>query len=164
MSAANTGILNSSGFLNTCIMFCCSCCCCFETAFHFVAITTLDLTTQNKQASNSERSNCLCLSSAGINDMHHHSPTLFSQNYKQLLTFLFAQRFVFMCIHVLPACKSVPCPYSASGHQKRTLAHLRLTLQMVVRCHLGTENQTPVLCKISQRSKPLSHLSSPQLM
>jgi hypothetical protein len=46
-----------------------------------------------------------------------------------------------MCVSIQPACVSVCyCMPGACGGQKRVLDALELELEMVVSCHMGSEN------------------------
>lgn len=69
-----------------------------------------------------------------------------------------------MCGGVLPTCYMyVYMPLGvpgAHGGQKSVSDSLDLGLQVVINYPVGAENQTPVLCKSSQNSLPLSHLCS----
>ena len=47
--------------------------CFLETESHYVALADLELTMEIRLASNSQRSTCLCLSCAGIQDMYHYA-------------------------------------------------------------------------------------------
>ena len=47
--------------------------CFLETESHYVALADLELTMEIRLASNSQRSICLCLSCAGIQDMYHYA-------------------------------------------------------------------------------------------
>ena len=47
--------------------------CCLQTESHYVALADLELTMEIRLASNSQRSTCLCLSCAGIQDMYHYA-------------------------------------------------------------------------------------------
>lgn len=44
------------------------------------------------------------------------------------------------------------CVSDAYGGQKAALDHLELEIQTIVKCHVGAENQTWVLCKNRQCS------------
>ena len=62
---------------------------------------------------------------------------------------------------VLPACMYANILSVCSAHrgQKRASDPLEPELQMVLSCQTGARKQTPVPCKSSQCSQPLSHLS-----
>jgi hypothetical protein len=47
---------------------------CFIVKIVYVALAVLELVLKNRLASNSQRSPCLCLLSAGIKSMNHHLP------------------------------------------------------------------------------------------
>ena len=46
----------------------------FITEFLCVALAVLELSLQSRLTLNSQKSSCLCLTSAGIKGMHHHQP------------------------------------------------------------------------------------------
>lgn len=67
-----------------------------------------------------------------------------------------------MCVSILPTCIYVytTCDPGYCRDQKRVSEPLKPEFQMVVICHVGAGNGTPVLCRSSQGPQPLSHLSS----
>lgn len=60
-------------------------------------------------------------------------------------SFLRVQLICLYCVY--PMCVS-----DAYGGQKAALDHLELEIQTIVKCHVGAENQTWVLCKNRQCS------------
>lgn len=62
------------------------------------------------------------------------------------------------CMYI---CMCTTYVLGAGGGQKRTLDFLELEIGIVVRDHVCAGNRALALCKGSECSKPLSHLSSP---
>lgn len=63
------------------------------------------------------------------------------------------------CLHICLCTVTTRMPGALGGH-KRALGALEVELQVVTSYHVDTRNGTCGLCKNSQYSKPLSHLSS----